>query len=106
MLVNVPALIALHRAIPPSFAVTPRRRLRWPRGPWPKAAKDEWLLNAIAQGFLAVAEWLPGRLAEAEHAFAASIAGWREAGQLTPTAWGCYNSARSSAPRAASTRRS
>ena len=37
-----------------------------------------------------MAEWLRGRLAEAERAFVSSIAGWRAAGQPTVTAWGCY----------------
>ena len=49
------------------------------------------MLNSTAQGFLAVAEWLRGRLAEAEHALVSSIDGWRAAGQLTMTAWGCYD---------------
>ena len=48
------------------------------------------MLSSGAQGFLAVAEWLRGRLTEAERAFASSIAGWRAAGQLTMAAWGRY----------------
>ena len=48
------------------------------------------MLRSIAHGLLAVAEWLRGRLGEAEHAFAASIAGWRAASQPTVTAWGGY----------------
>ncbi len=50
----------------------------------------ERMLSATAYGFLAVAEWLRGRLTEAERAFASSVAGWRETGQLTLTAWGYY----------------
>ena len=38
-----------------------------------------------------MAEWLRGRLTEAERAFAASVTGWREIGQLTITAWGYYS---------------
>jgi LuxR family transcriptional regulator, maltose regulon positive regulatory protein len=38
-----------------------------------------------------VAEWLRGRLTEAERAFASSVTGWREIGQLTITAWGYYS---------------
>ena len=37
-----------------------------------------------------MAEWLRGRLTEAERAFASSVTGWRETGQLTLIAWGCY----------------
>ena len=47
---------------------------------------EERLLSAAAQRFLAVAEWLRGRLTEAERAFASSVTGWREAGHLTTTA--------------------
>jgi len=50
----------------------------------------ERLLSVAAHEFLAVAEWLRGRLTKAESAFASSITGWREAGQLTITAWGWY----------------
>ncbi len=39
------------------------------------------------RGFLAMAERLRGRLAEAERAFASSIAGWQAAGQPALTAW-------------------
>jgi LuxR family maltose regulon positive regulatory protein len=50
----------------------------------------ERLLSANAHVFLAVAEWLRGRLTEAERAFASSVTEWRETGQLTVTAWGYY----------------
>ena len=41
------------------------------------------MLSATAHGFLAVAEWLRGRLTEAERGFASSVTGWRETGQFT-----------------------
>ena len=49
------------------------------------------MLSATVHGFLAVAEWLRGRLTEAERAFASSVTGWHETGQLTLTAWGYYS---------------
>ena len=52
---------------------------------------EERILSAATHGFLAVAEWLHGRLTEAERAFASSVTGWRETGQLTMTAWGYYS---------------
>jgi LuxR family maltose regulon positive regulatory protein len=52
---------------------------------------EERMLSDSAHGFLAVAEWLRGRLTEAERAFASSVTGWREIGQLTITAWGYYS---------------
>ena len=47
---------------------------------------EERLPGAAAQRFLAVAEWLRGRLTEAERALASGVTGWREAGHLTTTA--------------------
>ena len=37
-----------------------------------------------------MAEWLCGRLTDAERALASSVTGWRESGQLTLIAWGWY----------------
>ena len=54
----------------------------------------ERMLNYSALGLLAGAEWLRGRLSEAEDAFASSVTGWHETGQLTLTAWGWYELAR------------
>ena len=51
---------------------------------------EERALSAAAHALLAVAEWLRGRLAAAERAFASSVTGWHETGQLTITAWGYY----------------
>ena len=55
-----------------------------------ESGESEWLLTSIAQGFLAVAEWHRGRLAEAERALRSSIGRWRAADQPTVTAWGGY----------------
>ena len=52
-----------------------------------ESREGEWLLSSTARGFLAMAEWLQGRLAEAERAFASSTAGWEAAGQPALTAW-------------------
>ena len=52
--------------------------------------EDEWMLSYSAQGLLAGAEWLRGRLAAAALAFGPRIARWQEAGQPTMTAWVCY----------------
>ena len=49
------------------------------------------MLNAIAQGFSAVAQRLRGQLAEAEQGYATSIAGWQAAAQPVVAAWGCHD---------------
>jgi LuxR family maltose regulon positive regulatory protein len=50
---------------------------------------DEWMLNSIYRLNVALADWLRGRLGEAEHGFAAGVAGWRAAGQPALAAQGC-----------------
>ena len=52
--------------------------------------ESEWLLASVTRTHLAIAEWLHGRLAEAERAFASGSAGWQAASQPTITAWRCY----------------
>ena len=90
LLVNVPALIALARGY-----------LAQLRGDGPGTAEfaargmaqirdGEWILRSVAQGQLAVADWLGGRLAGAERGFAAGIAGRRAAGLPTWSSWGSY----------------
>ena len=49
------------------------------------------LPGSIAQGFLAVAEWLRGHLAAAEAAFVFRIAGFLAAGQHIESAWSGYS---------------
>jgi len=90
LLVSVPALKALCQAYLAQFrgdaeatAVLASRALAESgRGSLP---------GSIAQGFLAVAEWLRGHLAAAERAFVSSTAGFRAAGQHTTTAWSGYS---------------
>ena len=55
-----------------------------------ESREDEWILRSVAQGQLAVAKWLDGRLDEAERAFAHGIAGRRAAGLATWEAWESY----------------
>jgi LuxR family maltose regulon positive regulatory protein len=90
LLVNLPALKALcqaylaqYRGDAEATAVLASRALA--------ESGEGTLPGSIAQGFLAVAEWLRGHLAAAEHAFVASIAGFRAADQHTTTAWSGYS---------------
>ena len=55
-----------------------------------ESREDEWIVRSVAQGQLAVAEWLDGRLDEAGRAFAHDIAGRRAAGLPTWGAWESY----------------
>ena len=90
MLVNVPALIALHRSYLAQFRGDAEGTAAFASQALAELGGDERLLTSTVQGFLAAAEWLRGRLAEAERAFVSSIAGWRAAGQPSMTSWGVY----------------
>ena len=90
MLVNVPALIAIRRGYLAQLRGDAEATAVFASRALAESREGEWLLSSTARGFLAVAEWLRGRLAEAEGAFAPSIAGWQAVGQPTLTAWHCY----------------
>jgi len=87
MLGNIPALIALHRGFLAQLRGDAEGTAAFASQALAELGGDERLLSSIAQGLLAAAEWLRGRLAEAEQAFVSSIAGWRS-GQ--PISWGVY----------------
>ena len=90
MLVNVPALITLHRGYLAELRGDAEETAALASRVLAESREGEWMLSYNAQGLLADAEWLRGRLVEAERAFGSRIDGWREAGQLTWTAWVCY----------------
>ena len=91
LLVNVPALIALRRCYLAQLHGDAEETAAFASQAQAESGEGEWLLNSAIQGFLAVADWLRGRLAEAEHALASSIDAWRVADQFTLTAWGVHH---------------
>ena len=91
MLVNVPAAIALDRGYLAELRGDAEATAAFATQALAELGEGEWMLKSIAQGLLAAAEWLRGRLAEAERGFASSIAGWQAAGQFTMIAWGCHH---------------
>jgi LuxR family maltose regulon positive regulatory protein len=90
MLVNVPALIALHRSQLAEHRGDAEAAAALASAALAESRAEEWLLTSSAQGHLAMAEWLRGRLKEAESRFESIVAGRRAAGQPTMTAYGCY----------------
>ena len=90
LLMNVAALNALCR----SYAAYLRGDAERMAGSAAQAlgvlSDGESMLDLVIRWNLALAEWLRGRLAEAEHAFAAGITGSRTAGQPTLAAYGGY----------------
>ena len=89
-LINVPASTTLHRSYLAQLHGDAEATAAFARQTLAEIKPEERALSATAHGFLAVAEWLRGRLTEAEHALASSVSGWRETGQLTLIAWGYY----------------
>jgi len=90
MLMNVPGQVALERSYLAQLRGNAEATAAFAARVLACSGEEEWLLSSTARGFLAVAEWLRGRLADAEHAFVAGIAGWQAAVQATVAAWGSY----------------
>jgi LuxR family transcriptional regulator, maltose regulon positive regulatory protein len=90
LLVNVPAVIALSRGYLAQLRGDAKGTAEFGSQALAESREGEWILRSIAQGQLAVAEWLDGRLGEAERALAQGIAGRRAAGLPTWGAWESY----------------
>jgi LuxR family maltose regulon positive regulatory protein len=80
--VNVPALLAIRRGFLAQLRGDADDTAAFASRALAEIREGEWLLSSTARGLLAMAERLRGRLAEAERAFTASIAG-----QPTLTPW-------------------
>ena len=104
LLVNVPAHIALERAYLAQLRDDAEGTAAFSSRALAESRAGESLLTCTVQGFLAVAEWLRGRLAEAEGASTSGVAGWRAAGLSTHAAWGDTRSPTCNAARVASMR--
>ncbi len=87
MLVNIRALIAVHRGFLAQLRGDAEETAAFAMLALAELGGEERLLASMAQGLLGGAEWLRGRLADAEQAFVSSIAGW-QSGQ--PLSWGVY----------------
>jgi LuxR family maltose regulon positive regulatory protein len=90
LLVNARAMLALQRSYAAQLRGDADATAALTREAMGYLDENELMLTSAAQGFLAMAEWLRGRLAAAEEAFESSIGWWRQGGQVTTTAWGFY----------------
>ena len=90
LLVNVAALNALCRSYVAYLRGDAEGMAAFASHALAELREGESMLDLVIRWNLALAEWLRGRLAEAEHAFVAGIAGWRAVGQPTLTAYGGY----------------
>jgi LuxR family maltose regulon positive regulatory protein len=86
MLANLPAAIALQRAGLAYLHGDADQMIASARRALAALGEGEWMLESFTRWYLAEAEWLAGRLAEAETAMASGIARWRAASQRAPAA--------------------
>ena len=91
LLANVAAGIALLRSYLAALRGNAEGTAAFASQTLAELSEGEQMLSSIAQCNLGIAEWLRGRLADAERAFVSGIAGWRAASQYTVAAWGCYH---------------
>jgi LuxR family transcriptional regulator, maltose regulon positive regulatory protein len=87
MLVNIPAVIALHRSFLAQLRGDAEATAAFASQALAELGVGERLLSSTAQGLLAAAHWLRGRLADAEQAFVSSITGWQVGQHIS---WGIY----------------
>ncbi|HZC40943.1 MAG TPA: LuxR C-terminal-related transcriptional regulator [Streptosporangiaceae bacterium] len=87
---NVPATIALEHAFLAEFRGDAESMTAFASRALGEVGEDEWMLASLAGERMAVAEWLRGRLGEAEPAIGSRVARFRAAGEPTMTAWGGY----------------
>ena len=82
-LVNVPAAIALGHAYLAVLSGDADRAITFASRALAEVGEGEWMLDSLIRMYLSVAEWLGGRLPQAERGFGSSIARWRAAGETT-----------------------
>ncbi len=90
LLASVPVRIALLRAYLAELRGDAKGAAAFAAQALAGIGEGEWLLASVTRIHLGIAEWLHGRLAAAERAFASGVAGWQAAAQPTITAWRCY----------------
>jgi LuxR family maltose regulon positive regulatory protein len=90
VLVNPPALIMLQRSLLAQLRGDADATVAFAAQAMAEADEGEQLLHLVARRYLAVGEWLRGRLAQAEQMFTSSIPEWRAMGMPTLTAWLLY----------------
>jgi len=87
---NVPAAIALERAYLSEFRGDAESSIVFASRVLAELHEGEWMLESLAQERMAVADWLRGKLPEAEEAIASRIARFLAAGESTLVAWSGY----------------
>jgi LuxR family maltose regulon positive regulatory protein len=80
-LLNVPATVTTQRAYLAALRGDAEGAASFASRALLEIGEDEWMVASIARWNLALAEWLRGRLAEAEGALSSTISEWRAVGE-------------------------
>jgi LuxR family maltose regulon positive regulatory protein len=90
LLLNVPATIAIFRAYLAELRGDAESTHTFASQARSEIGEGEAMLEFIAQGHLAVAEWMRGQPTDAEQALSSSIGQWRAAGHRNLIGWGSH----------------
>src|SRR5215472_7949524 len=91
LLINVPATVALDRAYLAELRGDAEQAAEFSSQALAEAGEGEWMLASHARGYLSIAEWMRGRVGEAEQLLSATIAQWRAAEESPLAVRGCYH---------------
>ena len=91
LLANVPATIALDRAYLAELRGDAEQAATDSSRALAEAGDDEWMLASHARGYLSIAEWMRGRLWQAEQLLSETVAQWRAVGESAVAAWGYHH---------------
>ena len=91
LLANVPATIALDRAYLAELRGDAEQAATDASRALAEAGEDEWMLASHARGYLSIAEWMGGRLWQAEQLLSSTVAQWRAVGESAVAAWGYHH---------------
>jgi LuxR family maltose regulon positive regulatory protein len=89
--VNVAATIAIFRAYLAELRGDAEATAAYASRAQAEVGRDESMLGFITQGHLATADWLRGRLEDAERALSTSVDQWRSAGHRNLVGWGSHH---------------
>ncbi len=90
VLANVPAAIALDHAFLAYLRGDAEATAGFASQALAELGEGEWMLDLWIGSMLALAQWLRGRLEDAERGFAVIVAGWQAAGERPLAASACH----------------
>ena len=90
-LVNVPAAVTTQRAYLAALRGDAEGAAAFASQALAVIGDDEWMLASHARGYLSLAEWMRGRLTEAEQLLSSITAQWRAVGERALAVRGCHH---------------